>query len=249
MKLAAIAALAITQALAAAETSPEPGQHARTFEKTIKVKLDYLLFLPEGYAKDEGKKWPLILFLHGAGERGSDVEKVKVHGPPKVVQTKKDFPFIVVSPQCPEGSWWDHMAVLALLDEVQSTYRVDLDRIYLTGLSMGGFGTWDIALRAPGRFAAIAPICGGGNPALARVLRNLPIWVFHGDKDPVVPVSMSDDMVAALKKVGADVRYTRYEGLQHDSWTKTYDNQELYDWFLSHKRGEKKADAPKGEAK
>jgi len=244
--MAVLAALALAPRLAAQAPAAEPGrQAARTFEKHIDIKLDYLLFLPQDYAKDEGKKWPLIFFLHGAGERGSDVNKVKVHGPPKIVEKRKDFPFIVLSPQCPENAWWDPYLLLPLLDEVQSRYRVDPDRVYLTGLSMGGFGTWELASRAPGRFAAIAPICGGGSPALARRLRDLPVWVFHGDKDPVVPVSMSDEMVEALKKAGADVRYTRYEGLQHDSWTKTYENEELYTWFLSHRRGEKKAGGAK----
>ena len=237
---AAPAALAIASILAAGEPPAGPGQQARTFEKQITVKLDYLLFLPEGYAKDEAKRWPLILFLHGAGERGSDVNKVKIHGPPKIVEGKKDFPFIVVSPQCPENAWWEPFRLLALLDAIQAAYRVDPDRVYLTGLSMGGFGTWELAGRAPQRFAAIAPICGGGNPAMVRRMKDLPTWVFHGDKDPVVPVQMSDDMVEAMKKAGAEVKYTRYEGFGHDSWTKTYENPELYDWLLSHRRGEKK---------
>src|SRR5438067_11719457 len=156
----------------------ESGQQAKVLEKTITVKTDYLLFLPEGYSKDTDKKWPLMLFLHGAGERGSDVNKVKVHGPPKIVEKRKDFPFIVVSPQCPADSWWRAFELLSLLDEIQKDYRVDPDRVYLTGLSMGGFGTWELASQAPQRFAAIAPICGGGNPALARRIKDLPIWVF-----------------------------------------------------------------------
>jgi predicted peptidase len=243
MKIETLAAAMVFSVLARAGQPAEPGQHTQTFEKQMTVKLDYLLFLPEGYARDEGKKWPTILFLHGAGERGSDLNKVKIHGPPKIVEGKKDFPFIVVSPQCPEDSWWEPLHVLALLDEVQAKYRVDPERVYLTGLSMGGFGTWEIAMRAPQRFAAIAPICGGGNPVRLRWMKNVPAWVFHGDKDSVVPVQMSDVMVDALKKAGAEVRYTRYEGVDHDSWTKTYENQELYDWFLAHKR------APKSEKK
>lgn len=250
LRAAVLAATMVFGAHLPAAEPPETGQRARTFEKQVTVKLNYLLFLPEGYAKDDGKKWPLILFLHGAGERGTDVSKVKIHGVPKIVEGKKDFPFIVLSPQCPEESWWESWKLLALLDEIVSTYRVDTDRVYLTGLSMGGFGTWDLAMRAPRRFAAIAPICGGGNPVLTRAIKDIPVWVFHGDKDPVVPVAMSDAMVEALKKSGADVRYTRYEGVGHDAWTKTYENAELYDWFLSHRRGEKATEgAPKAGEK
>ena len=239
----AIVLVISTVPLFAQAADEQSGQQAKTFEKQISVKLDYLLFLPEGYSNDSDKKWPLMLFLHGAGERGSDVNKVKVHGPPKIVQTKKDFPFIVVSPQCPANSWWKPYELTALLDQIQKDYKVDPDRVYLTGLSMGGFGTWELASQNPQRFAAIAPICGGGNPATARRMRDLPIWVFHGDADRTVPVAMSDEMVAALKKAGNDVKYTRYEGVDHDSWTKTYANEELYTWMLSHKRGEKKSAA------
>jgi len=247
VRLAVLSAAFLALAFSALTRAAEPvevGQHAKTFEKQIVVKLNYLLFVPEDYNKDQDKKVPLMIFLHGAGERGSDINKVKVHGPPKIVEKKKDFPFIVVSPQCPENSWWDPQAVMALVDEIQVKYRVDPDRVYLTGLSMGGYGTWDIAQRYASRFAAIAPICGAGNPLRARNMRNLPIWIFHGEADPVVPVKNSDDMNEALKKVGADVKYTRYPGVGHDSWTQTYDNPELYQWFLSHKRGEKK-DQPK----
>jgi predicted peptidase len=223
--------------------SPEmtPGeQQAKEFKKQITIELKYLLYLPEGYDQDKAKKWPLILFLHGAGERGDDINKVKLHGPPKILQNRKDFPFIVVSPQCPAGSWWEPLPLISLLDEIQKDYRVDPDRVYLTGLSMGGFGTWELATRYPDRFAAIAPICGGGRPVLAGWIKDIPVWVFHGDADPVVPVKQSDDMVEALKRVGADVKYTRYPGVGHDAWTATYANPELYKWFLSHKRGENK---------
>ena len=247
-KLSLFASPAVVAAMALNGGDPpaEPGQRPHVFEKQIMVKLNYLLFLPEDYKKDSEKKWPMILFLHGAGERGSDINKVKIHGPPKIVAHQKDFPFIVVSPQCPEGSWWEPFQLIALLDEIQATYRVDPDRVYLTGLSMGGFGTWDLSIRNPERFAAIAPIYGGGNPVLARRIKDLPIWVFHGDKDGTVPVARSDEMVAALKKAGADMKYTRYEGVDHDSWTRTYDNPELYTWLLSHRRGEKKAGPPPG---
>jgi predicted peptidase len=232
-----VLALACLGLAAADQGAAQPGQSAQHFEKQVPVALDYLLFLPEGYNADASKKWPLILFLHGAGERGSNLAKVKVHGPPKIVEKKKDFQFIVVSPQCPANEWWDAFKLQALLDNVMATYRVDATRVYLTGLSMGGFGTWELASRIPDRFAAIAPICGGGNPTLAGFrLKGMPAWVFHGDADTTVNVKLSDDMVEALKKAGNEVKYTRYPGVGHDSWTATYENEELYTWFLAHQR-------------
>ncbi|MGH7136708.1 MAG: prolyl oligopeptidase family serine peptidase [Pirellulales bacterium] len=214
-------------------------QEEKQFEKEVlvKVKLNYLVFLPDDYEKSD-KKWPLILFLHGAGESGDDLSKVKKHGPPKIVETKTDFPFIVVSPQS-AGRGWNADALKALLDKVVGDYRVDRDRVYLTGLSMGGFGTWTLAAAYPEYFAAIAPVCGGGNPADAKKVKDLPIWVFHGAKDDAVPLRRSEDMVNALNDVGADVKFTVYPDAGHDSWTETYDNPELYKWFLSHKRGAK----------
>lgn len=219
------------------DVQPAGTQQAKQFEQeiTIKAKLNYLLYLPEGYAAD-GKAWPLMLFLHGAGESGNDVQRVKLHGPPKLVETRKDFPFILVSPQSP-GRGWDPRMLGALLDHVEANYRVDKDRIYVTGLSMGGFGTWTLAAADPGRFAAIAPICGGGNPADAEKLKNLPIWVFHGAKDPVVPASRSEDMVTALESAGAkNVKLTLYPDAGHDAWTETYNNAELYEWLLKQHR-------------
>ena len=203
--------------------------------KKIEVKMAYQLFLPKGYQDDAKKEWPLILFLHGAGERGNDIQLVTKHGIPKIATAKPDFPFIALSPQCPEGSFWRTETVLALLDDIEAKYRVDKNRIYLTGLSMGGFGTWELACKEPNRFAAIAPICGGGNAFLASWnLKNLPVWVFHGKKDSVVPVENSDVMVNALKKINPNVKYTVYPEADHDSWTETYNNPELYTWFLSH---------------
>lgn len=233
----AIASLAWLTATAPAWAA----QQAKHFEKeiTVKVKLDYLLFLPEGYGEGD-KKWPLILFLHGAGESGDNLEKVKIHGPPKIVETKHDFPFILVSPQSP-GRGWNADALKGLLDQVIADYRVDRNRVYLTGLSMGGFGTWSLAAAYPEMFAAIAPICGGGNPAEAKRLKDLPIWVFHGAKDPAVPLQRSQDMVDVLKAAGADektLKFTVYPDAGHDSWTETYNNPQLYEWFLSHTRGE-----------
>ena len=217
----------------------KPGQTPRSLKKKVEVEVqcDYLLFLPQDYGKDKDKKWPVIVFLHGAGERGSDVNKVKAHGPPKLAETtRKDLPFIVISPQCPEGKWWDPVVIVGLLDEVAATHAADLDRVYLTGLSMGGYGTWETATQYPDRFAAIAPICGGGNPHRVSRIKHVPTWVFHGDKDEAVPVRKSEEMVEALKRAGGDVEFTRYPEAGHDSWTATYDNPALYEWFLKHKR-------------
>lgn len=222
-------------------------QQPKSFETEIKrtVEARYLLFLPGGYADDDSKQWPLILFLHGAGERGTNLLQVTRHGPPRIVENNPDFPFIVVSPQCPPGQRWDTDVLVALLDEVERLYRVDQRRIYLTGLSMGGFGTWNLGLTHPERFAAIAPICGGGDPlvlllgdpARRKAVQTLPVWAFHGARDPVVRLEESERMVNALRKIGAqNVQLTVYPKAQHDSWTETYDNPRLYEWFLEHRR-------------
>ena len=212
------------------------GQHAMSFDKTVVVTKDYsakyLLHLPEGYDKND-QQWPLIVFLHGAGERGDDLNKVKYHGPPKIVEKKKDFPFVVLSPQCPAQGWWDEDLLINLIDETIDTYKIDKSRVYMTGLSMGGFGTWKLACKYPDRFAAIAPICGGGEPYDAmRKLRDMPMWVFHGAKDNIVPLKRSEEMVDAIKKAGGTPKFTVYPEANHDSWTATYDNPELYEWFL-----------------
>jgi predicted peptidase len=237
MKRLAFALLSIAFLLPAFVRADEkPAQEAK---KSETANLHYLLYLPRGYDEDAKKTYPLILFLHGAGETGTDLKKVKIHGPPKLVDKKRDFEFIIVSPQAPTRGW-KPSALLALLDDVEKEYRVDKDRVYLTGLSMGGFGTWNLAATAPGRFAAIAPICGGGDPKTAEKLKGLPIWVFHGAKDNAVPLKRSEDMVKALKEAGHEVKFTIYPNAAHDSWTATYDNPELYKWFLSHKRGDSK---------
>lgn len=208
-------------------------QTAHNFQKEVKITLtaNYLLYLPKDYDKSD-KSFPLVLFLHGAGERGTDIEKVKVHGLPRLVNEGKDFPFIVVSPQCPDLMLWNTDVLSSLLDEIEANYRVDKNRIYVTGLSMGGYGTWSLALAQPERFAAIAPVCGWADTSKANTIAHLPIWVFHGAKDNVVPVKTSEDMVSALKNYGSEVKFTVYPEANHDSWTETYNNDELYKWFL-----------------
>jgi predicted peptidase len=207
---------------------------------TREIGCNYLVHLPEGYAKSK-KTWPLILFLHGAGERGNDLEKVKVHGVAKIAEKDPKFPFIVVSPQCPEGVWWSLEVLSLLLDKIEKTYRVDKSRIYLTGLSMGGYGTWALASQYPDRFAAIAPICGGGIPHLTFRIKDVPTWVFHGGKDDVVLADESHRMVEAMKKYGGKPKLTIYPNANHDSWTKTYENPKLYEWFLSHRKSDRKS--------
>jgi predicted peptidase len=203
---------------------------------------NYLLFLPNGlhpngsHNETQHPLLPTILFLHGSGERGSYLNHVKKHGVAKVVEQQPDFPFIVISPQCPRGEYWNIERLITLLDEVIASYPVDPDRVYLTGLSMGGYGTWHLAAAQPERFAAIAPICGGGNPAQAHKLKSLPVWAFHGAKDNVVPPRESEIMVSALKAHDGNVKFTVYPEADHDSWTQTYNNPELYEWFLQHRR-------------
>ncbi len=212
---------------------------------TKRIELRSLLYLPKDYRAVGGPRWPLLLFLHGAGERGAELALVAKHGPPRLVAQKKEFPFVIVSPQCPAGQIWDDTVLLALLDHVIARFRIDTRRVYLTGLSMGGYGTWSLGLKYPERFAAIAPVCGGGNyadillagPGRSRAMRSLGVWAFHGAKDTVVPPAESKVMVAALGKAGChDVTLTLYPQIGHDAHTETYNNPKLYEWFLSHRR-------------
>ncbi len=200
--------------------------------------LGYWIYLPEEYKADADQRWPLLVYLHGRGERGDTLAQVKRHGIAKIIPQQPDFPFVAVSPQCPDGTIWTEKlpALNPLIDEIVATYAVDPARIYLTGNSMGGFGTWALAAAYPERFAAIAPICGGGDPAEVRTLKTMPVWVFHGDADAVVDISWSEDMVKALQASGGNVRFTIYEGVGHDAWTCTYESPALYEWFLEHEK-------------
>lgn len=234
-------------------SKPKPvttGFVKRTFPSILTGKpRAYGMFVPPEYNESK-RKWPVILFLHGIGERGDDIELVKKHGPLKVAMMGSKFPFLVVAPQCPKPEkgepnlkyTWKESGedLLTILEQVKSDYRVDPDRIYLTGLSLGGFGSFYMAAQYPGRWAAVAPICGGGDASMADKYRGTPFWVFHGEKDRVVPMSRSKEMVEAMKALGVDVKFTTYPEADHDSWTKTYENDELYAWFLSHKLETKK---------
>ncbi|MFA6543624.1 MAG: prolyl oligopeptidase family serine peptidase [Limisphaerales bacterium] len=249
-------------------TDPDLMQSRQKFKTrlTRKIELGYLLHLPPGYDAKAAKQWPLILFLHGSGERGTNLAQVSIHGPPKLVKKNPPVPkkegdearkdreaatkllvekFIVVSPQCPDDQCWDSDAILGLLDGVQAGHKVDKSRVYLTGLSMGGYGSWALLAKAPERFAAVAPICGGGDtidfllpgPGKAPALKATPVWAFHGAKDSVVLPAESERLVALLKKLGVkDVQLTVYPEANHDSWTATYNNPKLYEWFLAHER-------------
>lgn len=217
-------------------TDQAPRQTAEKATVVVQQEYQYLRYVPADYAADSEKRWPLVLFLHGAGERGHDINQIKRHGLPKLIEQGKDFPFVVISPQCPPGEWWNVAMLEGLIEKVAREERIDRDRIYLTGLSMGGFGTWALAIRHPERYAAILPICGGGERQLARVLRDMPVWTFHGDADKVVPVERTQEMVDAIIAAGGSPRVTIYPGVGHDSWTETYDNPEIYDWLLQHRR-------------
>jgi predicted peptidase len=236
----------VTGRVSGQETSTSDMEKPQSFQRRVdsEVGAHYLLYLPGDYQARGTKRWPLMLFLHGAGERGANLWQVATHGPPKIVRKKTDFPFIVVSPQCPPGQTWSNATLLALLEDVTRKYQVDEGRVYLTGLSMGGFGTWSLGLEHPERFAAIAPICGGGDTIKvllpdadkARALKTLGVWAFHGGKDPVVNPEESRRMIEALKRIGNDAKLTIYPEAGHDSWTEAYDDPALYDWLLEHQR-------------
>lgn len=213
-----------------------PAQLKQTVEK--RAALDYLVALPDGYDDDAQRAWPVVLFLHGMGERGSNVNDIKRHGPPKLIEAGQSYDAIIVSPQCPESTIWSHQtdALMALLDKIENEYRVDVDRVYLTGLSMGGYGVLALGSRHPERFAAVVPICGGGSRIELVTLRGMPMWFFHGGADPVVPAEESVRLVEHLNRGGQQAKLTVYPGVDHDSWTPTYNDPEMWGWMLRQKR-------------
>ncbi|NDJ55302.1 MAG: prolyl oligopeptidase family serine peptidase [Chloroflexi bacterium] len=207
--------------------------------------LGYLQYLPAEASDDSAL--PLLLFLHGAGQRGEALELITEHGIPKIVAAPPidPFPFIAISPQCPSNRWWSHYsaALVALFRHAVDSLPVDPQRVYLTGISMGGQACWDVAAtdRFGDQLAALAPISplrpGLHEPeVVADALADVPIWLFHGDADPIVPIEESQVMVRALRAAGADIQFTVYPGVEHDAWTQTYDNPHLYEWFLAHSR-------------
>lgn len=215
---------------------PTPGNQSEAVLTTSdSARVPYLIYLPENYQSDNGRV-PLMLFLHGRGESNGPLSLVAKWGPPLLASEGTDFPFILVSPQCPTDDSWakpsQQARLMELLSHIMATYRVDESRIYLTGLSMGGYGSWRLAADHPERFAAVVPVCGGGDPMDAGRLKTLPIWVFHGDQDRAVPFSRSVEMVDAIKAAGGEkIRFTTLEHIGHNSWSAAYATPELYDWL------------------
>jgi len=201
----------------------------------------YLEHVPDAARQNRDEKFPLILFLHGSGEKGDDVSLVAVNGPPKILKVQDDWAFkdqfIVISPQCPANEDWNPLELRDLLDALEAKYPIDPDRVYLTGLSMGGYGCWQLAEWFPDRFAAVAPVCGGGDPADAARIKDLPIWVFHGGQDPVVPIARAYQMVQALRDLHGRVKFTVFSEYGHNAWEPMYDDPDLYTWMLAQKRG------------
>lgn len=205
---------------------------------TLTETLGYYLYYPPEYEEDPEKEFGLLLFLHGGGEAGGQLGELKENGPPKLLAEGKQFPFLVLAPQNPyRKKWWNIHAVNQLLDTIVTNNRVDKDRIYLTGLSRGGSAAWDMAVQFPDKFAALAVVCGMAPVPYSHWLdKAMPIWVFHGDQDEVIPITESDTMVQKLKASGYDVKYSRYEGVGHNSWTKAYTTEELYRWMANQKK-------------
>lgn len=240
---------------------PEPGQMVAVHPAKDEGRLPYWLYLPqapEEEAKEtEATKLPLVIFLHGMGERGNgNLDKVLIHGPPKLVRGGKHFPFVLIAPQCPDDGplrvrdpekrgtefWWNAKTAARVKQiiafEQKRLGNIDPDRIYVTGLSMGGFGSYQLVHSYPDLFAAAAPICGHGNRFIKQPAKmsKVPFWAFHGDKDGAVKLADQQQTVDTLKAAGVDIKFTVYKGVGHDSWTRTYNNPELYTWLLSKRR-------------
>jgi predicted peptidase len=234
----ALLGLAATLAHAPAADTAEHGFLSKVYKGANGTESKYVVFVPHGYTPD--KAYPVVLFLHGAGAVGDDGKKQVIGIAVEVRKSEKTFPAVVVFPQSPKrtsrANSEDRKRAMAILAEVEKAYKTDPNRVYLTGLSMGGFGTWSLAAAHPDRWAAIVPICGGGNPADAAKIKDLPCWCFHGDADPTVKVDLSRAMVKAMKDAGGSPKYTEYPGVGHNSWTKAYSTKELYDWLWEQKR-------------
>lgn len=195
--------------------------------------LDYWLYLPEGY--EEKGDWPLLIFLHGRGQ--TTLEKLLEWGPPKEIEENElKLPFVMVAPLSPNEEWWKTDRLIVFTDSIAEKYKIDLHRIYVTGLSMGGFATWDLVTKFPTRFAAAAPICGGGDPKTAARMKDIPTWVFHGEKDTTVKIERSNEMVEALREAGGNVKYTTFPDEAHVCWPRVYADPEFYNWLAMQRR-------------
>ncbi len=195
----------------------------------------FWIWLPRDYAQ-RSERWPLVIFLHGSGERGTDLQKVKVHGPPKLVAAGAAWPAILVSPQCEDGQRWDPERLHKLLVALKARLHVDPQRCVGTGLSMGGFGMWHWATAHPRDLAAIVPVCGFGDPAKVGAMRAVPVRAYHGDQDTVVPLAPHVACVEALRAAGGTASLTIYPGVGHDSWTPAYNDPDLLPWLLSQRQ-------------
>jgi predicted peptidase len=237
-----IRSLLVTATFAVAAPQPSMAQRRtihpeiHTFDSVIsrRVHASYLLYLPPGY-QQPNTTWPLLLFLHGAGERGSDLTVLRRQVLPRLAE-RGDLPFILVAPQTPNGEMWSTDALVGLLDHLEGELRVDRSRMYLTGLSMGGFGAWELATARPERFAALVVISGGGNPVEVCRLRDTPVWIVHGRKDDIIPVNWSEEMAKRLEQCHGRVRLTIYEDAGHDAWTRTYSDPAFTSWLLAQRK-------------
>lgn len=235
-RFVALLAVPAAFALSLMASDPAPGKQVeQSLPTSDGGTVPYLLYLPENYS-DTGEKAPLMLFLHGRGESYGPLSMVAKWGPPRRLAAGEPMNYIVASPQCPGDSFWSRddqqKRLLELLAHLKQTYRVDDDRIYLTGLSMGGFGTWRLAADHPEMFAAAVPVCGRGDPQTAERLTKLPIWAWHGTDDTAVPFQNSVDMVEAIKAAGGTkVRFTSLEHIGHASWQAAYQSADLYAWL------------------
>jgi predicted peptidase len=197
----------------------------------------YVKYLPKNY--DPNKKYPLVFFLHGAGERGDDLDAAMHHGYMKYVrENNAEYPFVFIAPQCPLNKYWGCYteSLLAFLDFIIKELNIDEDRVYLTGLSMGGTGTWHLAMAAPDKFAAIVPICGTGIVWNRQIISHIPTMVYHGDQDPIVPISESINMVSNINKFGGNAKLQICYGVDHGSWNSAYTDEELIKWMLEQHR-------------
>ena len=198
----------------------------------------YVKYLPADF--EESQKYPLVIFLHGAGERGEDLDVAMRHGYMKFVREQgTEYPFIFIAPQCPQNKYWGCYteSLIAFVEEMTAQLPVDPDRVYLIGLSMGGTGTWMLAMACPEKFAAIAPICGPGIVWNAEILKDMPIYVYHGDCDNVVPINESMNMVSAVNACGGNAKMTICHSRGHESWVDAYEDDILWKWMLQHRRG------------
>ena len=233
------ASLAVTLVLPGrdAGAAPPPGEHAQVFAGVVRkrVRLRYLVWMPRKAVRP-AKGWPLLFFLHGSGQRGDDLSQVKAHGPPKYAAAGADYEFVLVAPQVPEGLAWDSDALEALRAHLVARLPADADRVLMTGLSMGGIGTWNYAVDYPDRLAGIAPVSGIGDIDRAARVARLPIWAFHGARDDAVPIAGEREMVDAVRAAGGNVRFTVYPDIGHNAWDPAYADPQLYEWLLAQRR-------------